>query len=135
MGQGLYQAVVFGVIDKFTNAPWNQDGNFADWLSEAADPHGDSKDGVHFHTSYEAEPSFFGITLAVSDGALSDWWKVAELPDRVAFRLSDLSVEWQMIADKQVAKAKQVWKSLQETCKAKGFDLPDAELLYVSDWD
>ena len=90
MGQGLYTAVLFGVLD-FDKSLLKEPDNMTDKEREYRNDFGitgvfwnrfrEVKQSLdkNFRTSYECEQEYIGICVAVDDGWLQDWWKVPDL--------------------------------------------------------
>lgn len=134
MGQGLYQAIVFGVFDPDiyeTDADGYSDT--AEWYAEA-EAKAEKKYKVHFLGAYEAEPAYHGVVLAVSDGCLAINWKVPEIPDRKAVPLDDLEIFLRKLTAKRAAKAISAWEDIRDAASKADKTLPAGRLLYVSDW-
>jgi hypothetical protein len=132
MGQGVYQAIMFGVLDPDiyeTDAHGYLER--AAWIERAID----GTDEARIRTAYECEPDYLGIVLAVSDGCLADMWHAAEISDRQAVLLESVAESLGAGLAERLEKARRIWAQLQETAKAAGKTLPDGQLLYVSDYD
>ncbi len=127
MGQGSYTGILYGVvIDEAT-----QDKYYAldeeDKLPEAG------KDKfLSVHTSYECEP-YLGIWVSISDGALANWREVKFSLEGKAVPISQLAT----LAEKSdnFAAIKHAFNDYRTACAKVGLQLPEPELLLVSDYD
>lgn len=124
MGQGLYNLLGFGVLEP----PMPEDDDERDDMYTRLDDLG-------LKTTYECEPEFLVVPLAVDDGFLQDWWKIPALSDdvlrcapRKARYANDDSIS---VPDK----ARETWKVAQTRYRAVGLTLPDAQLVVINDWD
>lgn len=125
MGQGLYNLLGFGVL----NPPYLKDDDANETLFEEAFDLG-------VRRSYEAEPDFLVVKLAVDDGFLQDWWKLPELPDsvlRCAARKARYAED--SIAFPVPDAARDLWQSAKLLFGRHGLTLPDARLVVINDWD
>jgi hypothetical protein len=134
MGQGIYQAIVFGAIGPPTETTHeNRYTEAADWY-QAAENAAEERRNVHFDSSYEAEPFYRGVTIAVSDECLARWWKVPAF-GRFVIPADDL-LGW--ITDHalpQHDRAIAAWEDIRTAGREAGVEVPEGKLLLVSDWD
>lgn len=133
MGQGLYTQIVYGVRD---TAPFvtTQDGytDDAPWF-EQAEREAKDRFGVHFDCNYECGP-YRGITIAVSDRSLSDYWKVPSFA-RTVIPGNGLFAWVAENAKDTLERAVKAWDLIISAARKVGVHIPAGELLIVCDWD
>lgn len=125
MGQGLYNLLGWGVLEP----PYPKDDDASEALFEEAYDLG-------LRRSYEAEPDFLIVKLAVDDGFLQDWWKLPELSDdvlRCAPRRARYAED--SIAFSVPDSAREKWQAGKLLFEKAGLTLPDARLVVINDWD
>lgn len=130
MGQGLYTAVGFGVI-----APPR--------VLDPDNPRYERDDMPDFvegrMSSYECNPDYLVVPLAVDDGCLQDWWGLPCLPhDEVAAMVKPRTCKRLAVMPPSLAsaatEAAKKWREVQAWYASHGHSLPDGYPVLLSDW-
>ena len=120
MGQGIYQAVIFGEIVT---------GDKGYWKSVQAYP------GKGLRTSYEASKDYVGFLVAVCDPGLADFEGVPLL-FRVVVPLDQLGAWIEQNHAGPLAKARENWQAFVAHMAASGAgQLSAGSLLFLQDYD
>ena len=133
MGCGHYDLLGWGVL----NPPWPVD---ADQYID--DDTIDAMQALGLRTSYETEPDYLVIPLAISDSLLQDWWQLPALPSWVP-RVEAYSARPLRGHQREVARLATLrgldlhglWQVAQARAQDLGMPLGAARLLLVSDYD
>ena len=134
MGQGTYQAVVFGAIDPDIREEIDGYSEIVDAIDSAIIKT-ERRLGVRIKTPYECRTDYLGVVLAVSDESLAHSWKAASIPDRSAMPLGDLPVAIEAVVAEPMDKAREAWQAVRDAAAKAGKSLPDGRLLFVGDYD
>jgi hypothetical protein len=92
--------------------------------------------GLDVEISYECEPGYGGLRLAVSHPALAEAWQVPMLPSYVAAPLGQLGDRLREdVPGAAVEEAREAWERLRAHAEERhGLRLPEGEVLYVCDY-
>lgn len=134
MGQGIYTAIVYGVIDPPTEET-DEDGDTeaAGWY-EDAERAAEGRHVVRFDVAYEAKPFYRGVVVAVSDRHIAARMRVP-LFARYTMRINGL-LDWVTDnAGPTFDRAIAAWEDIREAGRQNGAEVPEGELLLVCDWD
>jgi len=125
MGQGHYTMIGYGVIDPPFPIKGVDDEYWDGWPSLL---------GIgKLRSSYETEPDYLVIPLAVSCGVLARYWGT-KLMCRHACLLHNLADSLKL--GKDIQHAEKLWdKVIKKAKKEYGVDMPLGKLILVSDWD
>jgi hypothetical protein len=137
MGQGIYTAIVWGVI-----LP-NTDDSYYDACNSLTE----GSEHRSIRRSYERK--WFGVIVADSDGNINTRYE--PLPEnrsnpddpheqiglcfyKKAFKLSEIEQKINEVKPNCIAQAKQDWEAFNLAMKDLGFELPEPSFLLVNDW-
>lgn len=137
MGMGLYDLLGWGVLHP---PRLEADPGEAGWALACV--LSDSLGELGLRSSYETEPDYLVVPLAVSDPFLQDYWKLDPLPrstPRVDARTA-LHIALPPDILLGLARARgidlaEVWRAAQQLCRQAGLRLPAAGAIVLSDWD
>jgi len=120
----LYEIVGWGVLN-----PPDVDADAQDRLAKA---------GLNLQTlrqSYETEPPWLMVPLAVGDSVLQRRWFLPALPSNTP-RVEPYTARIiAPVPSIYIPYADVLWKRAQTAYRTAGLTLPDATLILASDWD
>lgn len=124
MGQGLYNMLGLGLLDP----PWPDDDEAREALFEDLSDLGMSRDN-------ECREEFLVVRMAVDDGCLRKWWKLAPLPDDVPRCAARRARYADGVAFEVPESAREAWARARELYTRAGLALPEPRLVVLNDYD
>ena len=138
MGQGIYTAIVWGVI-----IPSPDDSYYEAFESLTLNEH------RLIRQSYECRNHWVGVMIADDDGNINTRYE--PLPEnrsnpedpheqiglcfyRQAFKLSEIEQKINEVKPNCITQAKQDWEAFSLVMKDLGFELPEPAFLLINDW-
>jgi hypothetical protein len=143
MGQGIYTAIVWGVIIPEPDDSYYDDSYYEVLEFLLINKHGSIRD------SYECNNHWIGVMVADSDGNINTRYE--PLPEnrsnpedpheqiglcfyKQAFKLSEIEQKINGVKPNCITQAKQDWEAFSLDMNELGFKLPSPELLLINDW-
>jgi hypothetical protein len=148
MGQGYYNAVVYGITEKDLDGLVIPEGmthdingpveSIIDVLFTIEDVFDSSK--FHLRTQYEANPAYVGIEVANDDDCMIDRYQgagIIKLPLRFVIPFGDFYLYLlDLIGAARLTEVQEQWVFIRKGVKAEwGIDLPEGKFMLIADWD
>jgi hypothetical protein len=122
MGQGLYNLLGWGVLD----LQWPDNENDIDAFELALPP--------AVRTSYETQPSYLVLALAVDNPWLQEYWHLPALPPEI-LRGAPRTARYAPEVLVPITPAmQQTWRLVETLAQGYGMWLPGPAVVVVNDW-